>query len=107
MRKYVAFDEAVVLNSNFASFADITIYPVPVVEQTFSIDFDLLVPLNINLNIVNNMGVVYHTKQLQFAQAGLNKYVVNLSGSWPSGLYHAIFNYPDGSSETRSFNVAQ
>lgn len=106
-RRYVSFSAPVVLNSNFASFADIMIYPVPVVEQTFSIDFDLLVPLTINLNIVNNMGVHYHTKQLAYSQAGLNKYVVNMSGAWPLGLYHAIFTYPDGSMESRSFTVAE
>ncbi|MBK7483252.1 MAG: hypothetical protein IPI72_11025 [Flavobacteriales bacterium] len=74
-------------------------------DKTFAIDFGLAFPMDINLTIVDNMGETHHTKALSFEYSGRNKYVVNMDTIWDEGLYHAIFYYPDGSSETTSFIV--
>jgi len=95
----------VTIGASFASYVSNTIYPVPVKDKTFAIDFGLAFPMDINLTIVDNMGGTHHTKALSFQYAGRNKYVVNMDTEWPEGLYHAIFYYPDGSSETTSFLV--
>lgn len=93
------------LNAEFASFVDITIYPVPVTNQRFSVDFNLVAPMNINMTVVNNVGVPYHSKLLQYNMAGLNKYVVRMDPAWPAGVYPCLFQYTDGSSESMSILV--
>ncbi|MBK6883228.1 MAG: hypothetical protein IPH05_09855 [Flavobacteriales bacterium] len=95
----------VTIGASYASYVSNTIYPVPVKDKTFAIDFGLAFPMDINLTIVDNMGETHHTKALSFEYSGRNKYVVNMDTIWDEGLYHAIFYYPDGSSETTSFIV--
>ncbi|HMN05933.1 MAG TPA: hypothetical protein PKD45_09410 [Flavobacteriales bacterium] len=51
------------------------------------------------------MGKEYYTKTVNFDQAGRNKHVVEMGNAWPNGIYHAIFQYGDGSSTTKSFSV--
>lgn len=61
--------------------------------------------MDIDLTIVNNTGVPYYTRALEFTLAGRNKHVVTMLSDWPEGIYHAVFSYSDGSSSSRSFNV--
>jgi len=99
------FRQQVALQADFASFTQVNIYPVPVKEKNFAIDFDLLTPMDIELTIVNNTGVPYYTRSLEFALPGRNKHVVTMASDRPQGIYHAVFNYSDGSSSSRSFTV--
>lgn len=93
------------LTADFSNFTNITVYPVPVNDKYFAVDFDVASPTNITMNVINNMGVNYYTKALEFELAGLNKHVVRMSEQWPAGLYHAHFQFPDGSMQSRSFLV--
>ena len=104
-RHYEELVDPVTVKADFDSFIQATIYPVPVKDKDFAIDFDLFTPTNINLSIVNNMGVVYYTTPLEFPIAGKNKHLVTMPTPWPEGLYHAIFQYTNGTSGSRSFNV--
>lgn len=106
-RHFEAFEAPIILTADFASFCDINIYPVPVSGGRFSIDFDLEYAAEIEVTIVNNMGTNYHHKLLDFELAGLNKHVVEMQAPWPAGLYHAHFEYADGSSESISFTVEE
>jgi hypothetical protein len=106
MRRYQDFSSQVVINADFAAFSIINIYPVPV-KDSFAVDFDLLAPMDINMTVVDNMGHTYYQKALHFPLAGRNKHVVDMTPQWPSGLYHAIFQYADGSSESLNFTVAE
>ncbi len=107
IRQYQDFSAPLTITADFSSFVGINIYPVPVKGQEFAIDFDLDLPMEIGLSIVNNMGVPYFAKQLSFPVAGKNKFVVQMQSSWPSGIYHAIFQYGDGSSSSLNFTVAE
>jgi hypothetical protein len=93
------------IGASFASFIQTNIYPVPVKDKTFAIDFDVLAPTTVLINIVDNMGHGYYTQQVEFTVAGRNKHVVDMSTEWPQGVYHAVFTYPDGSSSSKNFNV--
>jgi len=46
-----------------------------------------------------------YDEQLNFDLPGRNKHVVRMNPAWPSGLYHAIFQYGDGSSTSKNFSV--
>lgn len=105
LKRFVEFDGPTTLSADFAAFTHITVYPVPVREDRFAIDFDLYMPMDISLTIVNNMGVTYYTKALSYPLSGLNKHVVEMASAWPEGLYHAVFQYVDGSTESVSFTV--
>ncbi len=104
LHHYQDFSNPVVVNADFAAFTDINIYPVPV-KDSFAADFDLLVPMDIALTVMDNMGHTYYQEALHFLMAGRNKHVVKMDQQWPNGLYHAIFQYADGSSETLNFIV--
>lgn len=106
IRHFEDYDQTVVLNADFASFSIINIYPVPV-KDSFSVDFDLMAPMDIDMTIVNNTGEPYFQKNLNFPLAGRNKFVVDMDQQWPGGIYHAIFQYADGSSESMNFNVVE
>ncbi|HRN38702.1 MAG TPA: hypothetical protein PLL18_17465 [Flavobacteriales bacterium] len=99
------FDQPQIINADFADFINVTIYPVPVKGGEFAVDIDLLVPTSVNLTIVNNMGKDFFAKELYFDLPGRNKFVVEMGTLWPNGIYHAIFQYGDGSSVSRSFSV--
>jgi len=88
------------VGADFAAFTHITVYPVPVKDKYFALDLDLLVPMDIELSIVNNMGLPYHHQSLEFEEAGRNKSVVQMTSIWPNGIYHAIFQFEDGSTES-------
>lgn len=107
MRHFEAFTENRIINADFADFINVNIYPVPVKGKEFAIDIDMLVPGNVLVTIVNNMGAPYYTKQLHFDLPGRNKHAVDMGGQWPAGLYHAVFQYGDGSSSFRNFTVEQ
>jgi hypothetical protein len=105
VRRYEEVLGQLVIHADFASFVNVNIYPVPVVGNRFAIDFDLTFPMSMNLSIINNSGVIYHAEALSFEFAGKNKHVVSMTSSWPKGLYHAVLQYPGGSSESVSFSV--
>jgi hypothetical protein len=105
LRQFCDFDEQVKISANFASFTEVNIYPVPVTGTSFSVDFDLLVPMDIELTVVNNQGTPYYSKFVPFELPGKNKHVVEMTYSWPTGLYHCIIQYPDGSSDAISISV--
>ncbi len=107
IRHFEEVTETVVVGARFSSFADIVVYPVPVDARTFAVDLDLLVPMDIQMTVVNNMGVTYYTKALSFTVEGWNKHVVSMGiNPWPNGLYHAVFQFADGSTQSISFTVA-
>lgn len=106
IRHFEDYDQTVVLNADFASFSIINIHPVPV-KDSFSVDFDLIAPMDIDMTIVDNTGNPYFQKDLSFTLAGRNKFVVDMDQQWPGGIYHAIFQYQDGSTESLNFNVAE
>ncbi len=106
LKRFVAFDQHVVLRADFASFTTANIYPVPVTDRRFAIDIDLGLPTSINLTVVNNMGHQYYSKVLNYDLPGEHKHVVTMSTQWPNGIYHAIFQFPDGSSMSVSFTVS-
>lgn len=93
------------LRADFANFVNINVYPFPVNEQMFAVDFDLDEPMTINMTVVNNVGVNYYTKSLHFDLGSRNKHVVKMNDPWPNGLYHAHFQFPNGSTQSRSFIV--
>ncbi|MEZ4757049.1 MAG: hypothetical protein R2817_09495 [Flavobacteriales bacterium] len=105
LRRFIEFEGPTVLNADFAAFTNVNIYPVPVRDTRFAVDFDLAVATSVSLTIVNNQGNTFYTKALSFDKSGLNKHVVETGSPWPNGLYHAVFQYPDGSSESVSFTV--
>lgn len=105
IRHFEAFSESIVVNADFASFTDINVYPVPVEDGYFAVDLNLIAPMDITMTVMNNMGINFYSKVLHFAEAGKNKHVVKMSPQWPSGVYHAIFQYQDGSSEAVTFSV--
>lgn len=104
-RKYQSYTTSKVISANFASFTDITAYPVPVRDDVFSLDINTVAPMTIRLNIVNNQGVQYYMQDLVLDVAGRNKHVVKMSPPWPSGIYHCVFTYSDNSSESVSITV--
>lgn len=61
--------------------------------------------MTVNMTVVNNMGVNYYSETVQFDLAGRNKHVVKMTEPWPNGLYHAHFQFPNGSMQGRSFIV--
>lgn len=103
--KFHEFASDVILRADYAAFTNVNIYPVPVTDKAFAIDLDLPLAMNVQVNIVNNMGASYFQKTLNYTIGGLNKEVVQMSPAWPNGLYHATFLYPDGSVDARSFTV--
>lgn len=106
IRHYQDTEVSRTISANFASFVDLTIYPVPVTGKTFAIDLDLAIPLNCQLTILDNMGVQYHAEYLQFPLAGRNKKVIDMDTAWPNGLYHAVLQFGDGSTGSANFTVA-
>lgn len=105
IRQFEEIKQTVTIGASFASFVGITVYPVPVANRMFAVDFDLLAPLNISMSIVNNMGASYYSKELSFGIPGRNKHLVEMRSIWPNGLYHAVFQFSDGSSQSISFIV--
>jgi len=105
LRHFEEVKVSMTLRADFANFVNITVYPVPVKEPTFAVDFDLEEPMTINMTVVNNVGVNYYTKSLQFDLGSRNKHVVRMNDQWPNGLYHAHFQFPNGSMQSRSFIV--
>lgn len=105
IRHFEELKQSVTVGASFDSFVQATIYPVPVKETHFAIDFDLLAPMNIRLTIVDNNGMSYYQRQLEFELGGKNKHVVRMNTRWPNGVYHAVLGYSDGSSGSRSFVV--
>jgi hypothetical protein len=105
LRHFEEFTSPVVFNSRFASFVDVNIYPVPVTGKRFAVDFELLYPMMMGLTILDNVGNTMYTANYQYAQPGRHKEVVEMNPLWNNGLYHAVIQYPDGSSETVHFNV--
>ncbi len=105
IRQFQDFPQAVSVSADFAAFTEVSVYPVPVTGTTFAVDLDILTPMSIGLTIVNNQGTVYYTKSLNFGLAGLNKHVVRMNTQWPQGIYHCVFQYPDGSGESLSISV--
>jgi len=61
--------------------------------------------MSVAITVINNEGTQMYTKSLNFDVAGRNKHVVEMNSQWPNGLYHAILQYTDGSSESVTFNV--
>lgn len=105
LRHFEEVTEQTIMTADFSEFVDINIYPVPVKEAMFAVDFELDNPMTINMTIVNNMGVNYYTGSAQFDFGGRNKHVVRMTEQWPNGLYHAHFQFPNGSMQGRSFMV--
>lgn len=105
LRHFEEVIEQTIMTADFSDFVDINIYPVPVKEQVFAVDFDLDHPMTIIMTVVNNMGINYYSESVQFDIAGRNKHVVKMTEPWPNGLYHAHFQFPNGSMQGRSFIV--
>lgn len=105
MRHFEDFDQPQIINADFADFITVNIYPVPVKDREFAIDLELMAPGQVDITIVNNMGEPYYAKQLNIEAAGRHKHVVRMDPEWPNGIYHAIFQYGDGSSTSRNFSV--
>lgn len=97
--------EPLTLAADFLNFTNISIYPVPVNEKHFAVDLDINAPMSIELTVVNNSGVEHYAKTMEFKVAGRNKHVVKMNEPWPNGLYHAHFQFPNGSTQSRSFIV--
>ena len=106
MNVFQEVDQSLLLNADFANFTHINIYPVPVKDETFAVDFDLAAPMDITMSIINNTGTPYLAETLSFELAGRNKHVVKMQTPWPAGIYHAIFQFSDGSTTSRTFTVA-
>jgi hypothetical protein len=106
LRHFEQIDQTIVVGASFASFAHVNIYPVPVKDEMFAVDFDTAWPMDITMTIVNNTGTPYLTEDLSFELAGRNKHVVTMETPWPAGIYHAVFQFSDGSSTSRTFSVA-
>lgn len=104
-RKFQSYDHPITISASFASFTDVAVYPVPVSGTSFSVDFELLAPMDVHITVVNNQGTTYYTKNVVFDLPGRNKHVINMVNQWPSGLYHVLAQYPDGSSETIGITV--
>ena len=105
IRRFEEVTETAVVGASFASFVGISVYPVPVDQRRFAVDFEMLTPMTLGMTVVNNMGVTFYTRELSFALGGLNKHVVDMGSQWPNGLYHAVFQFPVGSSQSISFIV--
>lgn len=105
IRHFEDFSQPVILNAKFSSFVDVNVYPVPVTGRNFAVNFDLQVPMDINMSVVNNQGVSYYSHLLHYTIPGRNKHVVTMPTPWPSGIYHCIFQYPDGSSDSKNITV--
>lgn len=105
LRHFEEVKVSTTLRADFANFVNINVYPVPVKEQMFAVDFDLDEPMTINMTVVNNVGVNYYTNSIRFDLGSRNKHVVRMSDPWPNGLYHAHFQFPSGSVQSRSFIV--
>lgn len=105
LRHFEEFTAELVITADFSDFVDIVVYPVPVKEPIFSVDFDLDEPTTVTMNVVNNVGHNYYSKTFNFELAGLNKHVVRMSEPWPNGLYHAHFQFSDGTVRSRSIMV--
>ena len=106
LRHFEQIDQTIVVGASFASFVQMNIYPVPVRDQIFALDFDIAWPMEIAMTIVNNTGAPYLAETLSFELAGRNKHVVKMQTPWPAGIYHAIFQFSDGSTTSRTFTVA-
>lgn len=106
IRHFEEIDESIIIGASFASFASVNIYPVPVKDHVFALDFNIAWPMEIGVTIVNNLGTPYHSETLDFELPGLNKNVVKMQTPWPAGIYHAVFQFSDGSSSSRTFSVA-
>lgn len=107
LTRFIDLKQSVVLNADFAAFTNVNIYPVPVQENVFAVDLELPSPTTVALTVVNNMGTPYLTESLAFDLSGKNKHVVKMATPWPNGIYHALFQYPDGSASSSSFTVEQ
>lgn len=105
LRHFEEFTAQLVITADFSDFVDIVVYPVPVKEPIFSIDFDLDEPISIAMSVVNNLGDVYYSNEFGFDIAGRNKHVVHMTEPWPNGLYHAHFQFSDGTVRSRSIMV--
>lgn len=106
LRHFEDFTSPITLNSKFDSFVEETIYPVPVKSNRFAVDMDLLYPMAINFTVLDNTGNTMYTATWQYAQAGRHKEVITMDPLWNNGLYHAIFQFPDGSSDSKNFTIA-
>ena len=104
-RKFEAYDHPVTVSASFASFTEAAVYPVPVDGNSFSVDFETLAPLAVDITVINNQGTVYYQKSDSFTIAGRNKHVVTMQNQWPSGLYHVLIGYGDGSTDSISITV--
>ena len=102
IRHFEEFQTSTTITASFAPFINANIYPVPVTRSSFAIDFDLPGAMSMNITILNNNGTVYHAESLSFDLPGRNKHVVRMTSQWPAGLYHAVFQFPDGSSNSLS-----
>jgi len=105
LRHFEEVTEQTIMTADFSEFVHINIYPVPVKEKVFAVDFELINPMTINMTVVNNMGVNFYSESVQFDLEGRNKHVVKMAEQWPNGLYHAHFQFPNGSTQGRSFIV--
>jgi hypothetical protein len=105
LRHFEEFTAQLVITADFSDFVDIVVYPVPVKEPVFSVDFDLNEPRSIAMTVVNNLGDVYYANEFGFDLAGRNKHVVHMTEPWPNGLYHAHFQFSDGTVRSRSIVV--
>ena len=56
LRHFQTFPQAITASADFASFTQVNVYPVPVSGRSFSVDFDLVAPMDIDLTILNNSG---------------------------------------------------
>lgn len=104
-RKFESYDHPVTVCASFASFTEVAVYPVPVDRLSFSVDFETLAPLTVNITVINNQGTVYYQKMDTFPLAGRNKHVVTMQNQWPSGLYHVLIGYGDGSTDSIGITV--
>jgi hypothetical protein len=106
LRHFEDFTSPITLNSKFDSFVEENLYPVPVTSNRFAVDMDLLYPMAMNFTVLDNTGNTKYTATWQYAQAGLHKEVITMDPLWNNGLYHAIFQFPDGSSDSKNFTIA-
>lgn len=104
-RHYQDFRNEVTLRDEYADFAQMNIFPVPVTGSAFTIGLELPSPADLELRIVNNMGVEYHAETLRIARDGAYEHEVRMDIPWPSGLYHCSMTYPDGSVDQMTITV--
>ena len=106
-RRFQSYDQPKVIRADFASFTNVSVYPVPVDRRTFSVDFETVAPMNVNVKVIDNQGTIWYQKSVSFNLAGLNKHVITMPAQWPNGLYHVIITFDDGSTESIGITVQQ